>query len=259
MFSTTLKWIQRIFLGVSVILIGLWCIKPVRDWMGSISWIDPAYIFFIIALALTLILVVLDKLEAKVGTICSTFNNSKSENQCEIIEHGVAEVYPHLHNVLSEISNKSERSLKVLGLTLYTAWPQISTWLATSDSEDWNIELCVLDPAFAKTTGAIQDKWISAINSQLEAINEFKRINSHRRYSIVVHLYSSLPAIHGFLVGSGALFISFSHWTNNYEQIDDPTYFYEYFRSNDASRRAKLCRVLFMSWFEHAKKIGGQS
>lgn len=82
-----------------------------------------------------------------------------------------------------------------------------------------------------------------------------------RSVTLELFLNHNFPAMHGFRLGTGEVFISFSQWTGEpgARHLDYARQFYERFRANDRSDRAEEYRSLFDNWIDEGLTRSVQS
>ena len=68
--------------------------------------------------------------------------------------------------------------------------------------------------------------------------------------------YPVVPALHGFVVGSGELFLSFCWWDSKKGVLAGPRQFYDHFGPEDQSDRAQQFRALFGNWLRQLDAAG---
>ncbi|MQA98481.1 MAG: hypothetical protein GEV11_29245 [Streptosporangiales bacterium] len=133
------------------------------------------------------------------------------------------DVYPVLQERMRTIRRPEERTLDVIGMSLYTAWPTIRFLLARPDLAGWKIRLA-----------AVVDVHLRARNITLEAYG-----------------YDFMPVVHGFRLGNGDLFYSILLWQDD-GRIGREGYSYEYVPAEDNSASASATREMFDSWLHRA-------
>ena len=243
---------QVLFVVLYAILLISWIISPIRSWLISIGAFEQNTIFYIIALSTTLVVTILGELKTAMSDLSKKLDKFSKESDSEIITNGILSVYSNLYETFDSIKNKREKTLDVIGLTLYSTWPQIEAWLNFDNTRDWNITLFVLNSNFIKDNTSIMPiQWVREIEVAVDRINSFvdnkRDLLLSKNINIKVEYYSNLPGIHGFSLGDDTLYISFSHWSER-RLIDEPDYFYEYFHCDDKTIRANVYRGLFKNW-----------
>ena len=186
-----------------------------------------------------------------------------SADRCHIIEGGVDNVYDSLMHVFNDRAVRGRgrrfRSLEVLGLTLFTAWPKILGFLKREDSKNCQVTLYCLAPDFIEANADLfPETWAQQARTQIDDINVFvgKHGESLRKRDLLVTLitYEMFPAIHGFRVNGNDVFCAFAHWES--DRVNQPYDFYEYFAAEDSGVRANSYRGLFASWIDRARRAG---
>ncbi len=119
---------QRYFLipltVVNLVFISVWTVDPAREWLQhhGFSHLDVSWI---VANVLALATLVLVALESRVKSIARQVGRFSPSGSSKIVEGGVAEIYPDLRRMLNDGQGLRTRSLDVLGLSLFTAWPNL--------------------------------------------------------------------------------------------------------------------------------------
>lgn len=256
-----LQMAQLGFLLFAILLLILWAITPTRSWLESFQIFDYNSMLAVVAIALILTISLLSQLHKSFTTLSTRIEQFTKASSAKLIPNGILDVYPNLFKALDSIKNKEQKTLKVLGLTLYTAWPKIEAWLKLDKTRDWDITLFCLSPEFAGSSpNQIPQKWVQESKTYSEEISNYikERAEDLNKKSINLKLilYSHFPAVHGFLLGNDALFISFSHWDCQNNCLEEPRHFYEFFEPSDKSQRAELYRALFKNWICKAERGG---
>jgi hypothetical protein len=165
-------------------------------------------------------------------------------------------VYPRLRDRLNNPLSGQPRKLEVLGLTLYSAWPQLSVWLAGDELRDWRIVLYAVSPSYIRSHADVfPGGWAEEAEGIQDQIRKFPKVHdlSARRLKLELNCYASFPAIHGFRIGQ-ELSASFVHWSGKDDAILRPFQFYEHFAAADRSPRAERYRKLFDNWITRAAR-----
>ena len=252
-----LHYLQLAFLALAAILIFLWTIDPIRNWLEEKRLFNQDKLLAVIAVALAMIIFFLEHLTKAVMDATRKMDALQPSQFSWPIIGGVLGVYPRLREEIDNADSRNEKTLEVLGLTLYTAWPMIKGWLQEEKTRDWKVTVFCLSPAFIKENlNRIPQHWL---DNAIQYVTEVRRyiqtqsqFLSKKGIVLSLHEYSFFPAIHGFRIGKTTLFISFSQWSADSNKIDSPMYFYEYFPGDDRSLRALEYKKLFDNWLEQA-------
>ena len=159
---------------VILILLLAWSIDSVRAWLqahGLRGFDVPAAVG--IALAATMfVLYSFQQQLRQMGKQISAFSPPPSSN---IIHGGIARVYEKFPAILSEFrpGSDSDKTLDVLGLTVFTAWPMLLEPLLSSSLRGWRVNVFFLSPDFIKKNTYFSPQWARDAETQLAAINEF--------------------------------------------------------------------------------------
>lgn len=251
-------YLQIALLVLVLVFIVAWTFPPAREYLERKKWFDEHTMNEAVALALLMTMGLLNHLYRKMAEVSREVQHLVGMGS-NMVLGGVGQVYPHLRGAIEKIGGGRSRSLEVLGLTLYTAWPQIQAWISEAFVRDLEITLYCLDPEFIRNQNMwIPGHWENNSRAQIESVRRFRAENAEdlkaRSISLELILYSSFPAIHGFRLGSGELFLSFSWWSGEIgrRRLSDPNHFYERFRAEDRSARAEEYRKLFENWIKEA-------
>ncbi|MFZ0772222.1 MAG: hypothetical protein WCA49_25035 [Candidatus Sulfotelmatobacter sp.] len=262
-FEKIWDWAQKWFFIplVAVIFVWLlaWSIDSVRTWMQGhgLGRDVPA----VVGIALAATMFVLVSFQQQLRQVAKRLGDFSPSASSRIIRGGIKDVYPELQKILAELGagSSSERSLDVLGLTLFTAWPMLlQPGLSSAEGalRGWRVNVFLLCPDFIKSNPCFSAAWALQAEAQLLAIKEFATNNAQLlkelKTDLAVTKYKFFPAVHGFRTGAGHLLISYIHW--NGTSLEGPTQFYEFFQPSDKSARASLYRDLFGNWIERAKR-----
>lgn len=177
----------------------------------------------------------------------------------QVLQMGVlGEVYPRLRKVLNASPQEGARTLDVIGLTLYTAWPNVRNWIddAKEPMQDWTIVLRIIDPEMlpAQYADWLDEEWIGEARNVIEAVGRYTQDNRDRlarqRIAIEVRRYALVPALHGFRLGDRTYFVSFVQWDDKTRRIARPHQSYELIPPQDETVRGEHLRQLFDNWLE---------
>lgn len=162
------------------------------------------------------------------------------------------DMYDDMLRRMAMVRKSDHKSIDVLGLTLYSAWPQFSFWLQNEDVSDWSVRAAVLDPDVE--VPAVSSAWSVEARGKIEAIERFasRREIVRRRISIDVRTYAFTPGVHGFRLGNGDVYLSVVHWDDDGDVVASEGISYQYVAAADRRPSAEGTRRLFDSWFAQA-------
>ncbi|HYK38065.1 hypothetical protein [Alloacidobacterium sp.] len=257
--EAVLTYLQYAYLYLAIPLIVVWTIPYFRARLERIKWFDENSMLDVVALTLMLVMVLLARLHREMGELSENLRQVAGAGS-NLIPGGVGQVYVHLRTALESGGNRRGRSLDVLGLSLYTAWPQIYSWISDGLLHDIEITLYCMSPDFIRTqSSSISPDWGHHAQAQIDSIARFQIESAEeiRDKSITLNLslYYCFPAIHGFRLENGEIFVAFSRWAGStgHRHLADPNYFYERFRASDRTKRAEEYRLLFANWIDEVK------
>jgi len=161
-------------------------------------------------------------------------------------------MYEALAERARTISDDDLRHLDVLGLTLYSAWPILSFMLQQPEMNSWSIRMATLAPDAEGVSGWVPEDWPRESAGNISQIQTFAGAEGKTRgQAFEVVEYDLIPAVHGFRLGNGDLFISILLWQSD-GRLGKPGFTYDYIACTDVSEGAAASRKLFANWFDRA-------
>lgn len=182
---------------------------------------------------------------------------TKRPENCELIPT-INDLWPCLMADIHAAPPQPGRRLEVLGLTLYAAWGQLLPWIKESTTASWEVHFYSLSPKIARAEMAtlVPEQWAKDSESKAEAIAEFlsqyQTDLDSRQVKVVHKHFSSFPAIHGFRLPNGKIYMSHIHWSAKDGKVDYDAHPYEVIEANDKSERARIYRNVFLNWLDRA-------
>ncbi|SNS89002.1 hypothetical protein SAMN06893096_1107 [Geodermatophilus pulveris] len=181
-----------------------------------------------------------------------------------LLERGVlGEVYPRLREAIDRVTRPDDRVLDVLGLTLYTAWPNVRAWLDdhTCLLDGWTIRMRMVDPDIL--AGPLRHwfdpHWLDEVRGVLEDVRRYVVENEEslerRGVKLTITTYALVPVVHGFRTGGGTYFISFGRWDDKTGELGRPYQSYEYLPPDDHSPRTCQYKAIFDNWLRRADQV----
>lgn len=162
-----------------------------------------------------------------------------------------ADMYEALLANARSLDDATSKRLDVLGLTLFSAWPQLSFWLQQPEADGWVVTLATLDPGYADPH--IPEDWPAESRLNAAAARTFaaRRSVVDRGIEIDVRTYAFVPAVHGFRLGNGDLYVSVLLW-DEAGAVGKEGFSYEYVPHYAQSATAESYRRLYDNWFRRA-------
>ena len=167
--------------------------------------------------------------------------------------------------MLRELANvlPKDRTVDVLGLTLFTAWNQLQGFLQQPETRGWTVRMLCLCPDFTEAgVAGVPAEWAAEARMQAATIRRFIAAQDaslrERRMSLSLECYRAFPAIHGFMLGNGTLFVSVTRWEDGQDELAKPYHPYEKIEASDHSRRADIYRQMFGNWVDHARRTAAR-
>jgi uncharacterized membrane protein len=161
-------------------------------------------------------------------------------------------MYNALIETAEQVTEPEHRQIEVLGLTLFSAWPELESFLETPGVEGWTVKLATLSKSAAPESLWVPDGWPEESEAIVRQVLIFKAgqgtVHDHE---IEVFEYELPPAVHGFRLGNGDIFISTLRWQDE-DRLGKHRFPYDYVPAHDLSPAATDARALFRSWFDQA-------
>lgn len=162
------------------------------------------------------------------------------------------EMYNALIEKASEMTDPEHLRIDVLGLTLYSAWPQLEFFLERPDVTNWTLRLATLATDTTAARHWVPDNWPQESSTTIAQVRDFEKgqgkLHSH---AIEIYEYDFAPAVHGFRLGNGDVFISTLRWRDE-GRLGKHRFPYDYVPVRDISPEADAARALFKNWFDQA-------
>lgn len=247
---------RKVSIYLPLVMGALWLVPW---WRGFVGDYFPA----IALIGITIVISAVFRLAESTSEMEDSITKANAAKSL-IIKHGVIEIYEDLRRELKS-APRHQRSLKVLGLTLFSARNHVIGFALEKDTQGFDIELLCLSPDYLSSgIKGIPADWTGQATQSISDINDFTDRKREHLATNSIHLqlscYRAFPAVHGFLVGNGTLFIAFTLWEEGDDELRLPfaNSPYERVDARDHSERAEVYRALFSNWFEHAKLTSKQ-
>lgn len=165
---------------------------------------------------------------------------------------GPEEMYEALIEKAGAIDDAEHHEIDVLGLTLYSAWPWISFFLERPEVNNWTVRLATLSKDATEPLKWVPGGWPQESTTTVNQVLEFTSNHAAKQnHQIEVFEYEFTPAVHGFRLGTGDVFISTLHWQED-GRLGKHRFSYDYVPGHDVSPEAAAVRKLFENWFDRA-------
>jgi hypothetical protein len=163
------------------------------------------------------------------------------------------EMYNALIEKASELKDPEQFRIDVLGLTLYSAWPELEFFLERPEVDRWTVRLATLSRKERIAARQwIPDTWPQESATTVAQVEDFRsRRGEEHHHTIEIHEYDFAPAVHGFRLGNGDVFVSVLRWRDG-AVLGKHRFPYDYVPAHDVSPEADAARRLFANWFERA-------
>jgi hypothetical protein len=161
-------------------------------------------------------------------------------------------MYKALTEKAQAITEREHREIEVLGLTLYSAWNQLSIFLELPEVSGWTVRLAALSEDDTFQQPWVPDGWPEESATTLKRVREFSdKQGEEHDHTIEVFEYEFAPAVHGFRLGNGDVFVSTLLWLPE-GRLGSHPFSYDYIPVSDLSPGANAARKLFENWFNRA-------
>jgi hypothetical protein len=177
-----------------------------------------------------------------------------------LIPGGVGGVYPEVLRIVEDATDSrmdpasGALQLDVLGLTLFSAWPQLLLPLLNKPAfVGWRLRILCLDPNYLASQRCFPAAWAGTARSQLDSIGGYlhgrEAVMAERHLEVELRAYRHFPALHGFRV-EGTRIVSWMDWEGDGIHLREPYQPYEILA--DRSDTHKMRSELFDSWWNQA-------
>jgi hypothetical protein len=256
-----LSWLDRlqIWLVVAVfVLLGVSLIDPVRKVLERYVTLDADFYAWVVAGMFVVTLAILRQLETVVTQILSKVS---VEPQAPALVANVSDVLRDIELAMRRVQSPEHRNLTVIGLTMLYAGPVLQRWLRTEDTavlRGWRIRVYMLSAEFLRRDDYFDPSWAQTADTYASQIRALITDAADNGVDLSLVSYPLRPALHGFLLGNGDLFISFCWWDVKQGVVSQPQHFYDHFGPEDLSERAQQYRALFRNSIQHFERVGEQ-
>jgi uncharacterized membrane protein len=168
------------------------------------------------------------------------------------------EMYNALIERAAEIREPGQQQIEVLGLTLFSAWPELEFFLERPEVGEWTVKLATLSKAAAASRRWVPETWPQESATTVSQIQEFQaRRGTDHNHTVDVFEYDFTPVVHGFRLGNGDVFLSTLRWRNG--RLGKHRFPYDYVPAHDITPRAEAARALFRNWFDRAVRSAAEA
>ncbi|MDX6594794.1 MAG: hypothetical protein QOI72_176 [Solirubrobacterales bacterium] len=162
------------------------------------------------------------------------------------------QMYTALVERAAEVRDPEHCEIEVLGLTLASAWPELESFLERPEVKGWRVKLATLSSDASTARRWVPGNWPQESETTVAQVMEFKaRQGVDHDHAIEVFEYDFAPAIHGFRLGNGNVFLSTLRWRPD-GLLGMHRFPYDFVPAHDASPEADAARALFKNWFDQA-------
>jgi hypothetical protein len=168
------------------------------------------------------------------------------------------EMYDALIDRASKIGDPDQRRIEVLGLTLFSAWPELEFFLERPEIEKWTVRLATLSKDATAPRQWVPESWPQESATTVVQVEEFMaRRGKEHDHTVEVFEYRFTPVVHGFRLGNGDVFLSTLRWRDG--RLGKHRFPYDYVPASDISAEAEAARALFKNWFDRAVRSASEA
>ncbi|HEY2717680.1 MAG TPA: hypothetical protein VGI73_15815 [Solirubrobacterales bacterium] len=168
------------------------------------------------------------------------------------------EMYNALIERAAAIKDPEQRRIDVLGLTLFSAWPELEFFLERPTVHNWTVRLATLSAAATAPRPWVPESWPNEAANIVTQIKGFRAAQgADQGHSVEIFEYGFMPVVHGFRLGNGDVFVSILRWRDR--RLGKHRFPYDYVPANDISPEAETTRALFENWFTRAMQSAGEA
>jgi hypothetical protein len=183
----------------------------------------------------------------------------------DIIEGGPIEIYADIERELeSRLKSGVNKPIEidVLGYTLYSIQPKIKLWIKKGLLRHVTVNLYCLHSEFIEESECMDSSWVHNSKEYPKLIEDVVRKNMSDLIKDDVKInicrFRHIPAIHGFRIGHGNLYISFALWDKAVIDDADGSTF-ERIHGSDMSKHAICMRELYSNWIDASECLGDKT
>ncbi|MGD9737746.1 MAG: hypothetical protein AB7V58_19350 [Solirubrobacterales bacterium] len=167
------------------------------------------------------------------------------------------EMYNALIERAAEINDPEQRRIDVLGLTLFSAWPELEFFLERPTIHNWKVRLATLSAAAPAPRPWVPESWPNEAANIVTQIEGFRSAQgADQGHTIEIFEYGFMPVVHGFRLGNGDVFLSILRWRDR--RLGKHRFPYDFVPAHDISPEAETTRALFENWFMRAVQSAGE-
>jgi hypothetical protein len=171
------RWVFLPLIFICLVILVLWTVDPIRTWFVSHGWSIES----VVGIALVVTIFVLVSFDQRLGRTQERLEAFSPSDSSRICKGGVSTIYTPLQEALQEVEHAREKTLDVLGLTLFTAWPiLLHPKLMDGSLRDWQVNVYCLCPDFINGQTYFPGDWVIKSQAQIATIQTFAKENSTR-------------------------------------------------------------------------------
>lgn len=264
-FSEKLEYVFQWAIILTAITFGLFYnYDPVKKFIKEKLFNDPttsdqAILVSYFSVIIGILLIILFKLGRKMEKLFVTFDDTSTKVDKKLFHGGTNNIYSDVDNEMTERRLQNLKlNIDIIGYTLFSVSPKLEQWKQENKLSNLTLNLYHLDSSFIKESKDIDPAWEHKLKSCLDEINSFKQSNAQflKRRKVAINLkpYSFIPAVHGFKLGNGSIYMSVAYWNDDFK-IGHPNYVSKYIKiePGDKTQFAHEIRRLFNNWLSKAK------
>ena len=255
-------YLLQIVIGL-IILVGLLCsYSGFRNWLLRTLELDQlSFLMLYLTTTLSFIFIFIYKAGKRAGEandkfeiISEAFNRKIQELNSslddKLFRNGTHGIYDEVIKDITTQTNLGQHvTIDILGYTLFSVSPRLTEWKAKAILKNITFNLYHLEHAYIVASQDIDQNWAVLLSGHLSEIKSFQEKNGNFLKENAVHIriypFAHLPAIHGFRMSNGCIYLSLANWeTDSYKMTrPDTSSFYLRLSADDHSEIANELRL----------------
>lgn len=257
--SKVYRLLQWWIFGAAFIVAILAVIPFTNEYLVKWKILVPDASLGILAVMILIVVTCVTEVSRSASELSEKLNRVEVDRDHDIIPGGTNRIYDDIERELSSRPRaKKKIEVDVLGYTLFSIHRKLKAWKKSGILQSMTINMYHLDELFIEEHPQIDDGWIHDARKYPEEIRKFVEENTEflekNNVEIIVRAYRHIPAVHGFRIGDGSLYISFAIWDIDkriIEEADQCTF--ERVNASDTSQHAQHLKEVYSNWVSMAK------
>jgi len=153
------------------------------------------------------------------------------------------------------ITKPKQQRLDVLGMNLRYGWHGPRRWVDDGLMDGWSIHLSAFLPVTPQPW--TPKSWPAEADRNLREIRAYAKRKTvrDRGVTILAHSYVHTPAVHGYRLGNGDIFMAYVSWDPSKFKLSGVAPRYQFVPRGDKSPNAVAMRKFFVSWLNASQRL----